>query len=405
MLQSILIERFKSLNHVQLELGKLNIFIGANASGKSNFFDALRVLQGLNYGFTTNEVFDGKPKSSTSDVWPGIRGGSRGALSKSVVLDSNRLVPAIRFVSRRRVREHDYKHEIVFRSSLLDILLEEFSADAKLRYKVYDPDPLVSHAIDIYTSTGQYVGTGKASDRSKLYFEEFIRRLAPEEPVPSRIDPTYLIDASDMQFLDVQAEVLRQYSQNQNVKRIGDRGEDFAALVSNLISGPGTKEAYLSWLRELVPSDIDDVVILRGALDEPLFAIRSGANEFAAPLLSDGTLRFAALTAALFQPDAPSALLIEEIENGIHPTRLRLLVELLRSRAEKGTAQLFVTTHSPTVMAWLKPEEYAHTYLCVRAEDGSSVIKPVSSLPHFIEAVQRTPFADLFAEGWLETTL
>jgi predicted ATPase len=208
-----------------------------------------------------------------------------------------------------------------------------------------------------------------------------------------------------MQFLDVQVEVLRQYSQNQSVKRMGDRAEDFAALVSNLISNPDTKEAYISWLRELVPSDIDDVVILRGALNEPLFAIRSGANEFAAPLLSDGTLRFAALTAALFQPDAPSALLVEEIENGIHPTRLRLLVELLRSRAAKGRSQLFVTTHSPTVLAWLKPEDYDHTFLCVRAEDGSSIIKSVSQLPHFIDAVQRTPIADLFAEGWLETTL
>ncbi len=405
MLQSIVIERFKSLYHVELELGKLNIFIGANASGKSNFFDALRLLQGLNYGFTTYEVFDGKPKSSTGEVWHGIRGGSRGALSKFAEQDSNQTRSAIKLVTTRRVGKSDYEHEIVFRSLVLDILLEQFFINGKLLYKVYDPDPLVSHAIDMYKSTGEFIGTGKASDRSRLYLDRFIESIAMDEPASPRTDRKYFTDASDMQFLDVQIEVLRQYSQNQSVKRIGDRGEDFAALVKGLISEPDTKEAYLSWLRELVPSEIDDVVILEGALGEPLFAIKDGANEFAAPLLSDGTLRFAALTAALFQPDAPSALLIEEIENGIHPTRLRLLVELLRSRAAKGGSQLFVTTHSPTVLAWLKPEDYDHTFLCVRAEDGSSIIKPVSQLPHFIEAVQRTPFADLFAEGWLETTL
>ena len=405
MLQSIVIERFKSLYHVELELGKLNIFIGANASGKSNFFDALRVLQGLNYGFTVGEVLDGKPKSSASDVWPGIRGGSRGVLSRSVELDSGQMDSTVKLVTIRRVGESNYEHDVVLRPLYPDIPLELFSINGNKRYKVYDPDPPVSHAVDTFTSAGEFVVTSKASDRSRTYLDRFIRFDDTDKSVLPLIDGSYLTDASDMQFLDFQVEVLRQYSQNQNVKRMGDRGEDFAALVKGLVSEPDTKEAYLSWLRELVPSEIDDVVILEGALGEPLFAIKDGANEFAAPSLSDGTLRFAALTAALFQPDAPSALLIEEIENGIHPTRLRLLVELLRSRAAKGESQLFVTTHSPTVLAWLKPEDYDHTFLCLRAEDGSSIIKSVSQLPHFIEAVQRTPFADLFAEGWLETTL
>jgi len=57
------IEGFKSLEKVHLKLGKLNLFVGANASGKSNFFDALRVLQGIGYGFTISEVFNGNQKA------------------------------------------------------------------------------------------------------------------------------------------------------------------------------------------------------------------------------------------------------------------------------------------------------------------------------------------------------
>ena len=52
MIEQITIKNFKSFKDVTLKLGPLNIFIGANASGKSNFFDALRVLQGIGYGFT-----------------------------------------------------------------------------------------------------------------------------------------------------------------------------------------------------------------------------------------------------------------------------------------------------------------------------------------------------------------
>src|SRR5207249_12057994 len=79
MLTRIKIEGFKSLQYVDLPLGRVNLLVGTNASGKSNFFDALRLLQGIAYGFTISEVLDGKPKSATSEVWEPIRGGSRNA--------------------------------------------------------------------------------------------------------------------------------------------------------------------------------------------------------------------------------------------------------------------------------------------------------------------------------------
>ncbi len=75
MIEQITIKNFKSFKDVTLNLGPLNLFIGTNASGKSNFFDVLRVLQGIGYGFTIHEILDGKPKSATSEVWEGIRGG------------------------------------------------------------------------------------------------------------------------------------------------------------------------------------------------------------------------------------------------------------------------------------------------------------------------------------------
>ncbi len=76
MITRIEIENFKSLQKVDLALGNLNLFVGTNASGKSNFFDALRLLQGIGYGFTIDEILNGKPKSAGSEVWEGIRGGS-----------------------------------------------------------------------------------------------------------------------------------------------------------------------------------------------------------------------------------------------------------------------------------------------------------------------------------------
>jgi predicted ATPase len=211
---------------------------------------------------------------------------------------------------------------------------------------------------------------------------------------------------ANTQRLDPLPAVLRAYSQAHQIKRMGEHGENFAALVRMLCAEPRTKDAYLTWLRQLRPAEVDDVGTLSGALGEPLFMLREGNREFPAPVLSDGTLRFAAITAALFQPDMPAVMTIEEIENGVHASRLRLLVELLRSRAAAGKTQLMVTTHSPIVLAWLQPEEYAHTFFCKRDETtGESRICPLTEVPNFQEVVRRQPISELFAEGWLEAAL
>lgn len=80
--------------------------------------------------------------------------------------------------------------------------------------------------------------------------------------------------------------------------------------------------------------------------------------------------------------------MIEEIENGIHPSRLRLLVELLKSRAEERT-QVMATTHSPMLLAWLNEQDYETTFFCRRDEEtGASTITPLNRMPHFMEIVR-----------------
>ncbi|HEY4561718.1 MAG TPA: AAA family ATPase, partial [Thermoanaerobaculia bacterium] len=80
MITEIEIEGFKSLEKVRLKLGRFNLFIGTNGSGKSNFLEALRVLQGIGYGFSISEILNGKPRGVTNEVWTGVRGGSARAL-------------------------------------------------------------------------------------------------------------------------------------------------------------------------------------------------------------------------------------------------------------------------------------------------------------------------------------
>lgn len=405
-IKSLHIENFKSLRDVNLQLGALNLFIGANASGKSNFFDALRVLQGIGYGFTISEILDGKPKGSGSVEWDAIRGGSAKALFEGNDSQEARFTLTIESNPAKSCCPAEYG--IGFLPIMGKVLEEWFSGPEP----IYDSRPVQQSGTDPILQVGYY--RGKPGRQPHFKFEssrpvlsQFIKGH-PGQLAKSDVEHAQRLQIllADMQRLDPVPSLLRGYSQAHQIQRMGERGENFAALVRTLCADPDLKDTYLSWLRHLRPEEIDDVDTLRGAVGEPLFMLKENGREFPAPVLSDGTLRFAAITAAFFQPSMPAILTIEEIENGIHASRLRLLVELLRNRAGQGQTQIMATTHSPIVLAWLNEEEYATTFFCKRDEKtGESLICPLTKLPQFQEVIRRQPISDLFAEGWMEAAL
>lgn len=409
MIERIVVENFKSLRKVDLTLGALNLFIGTNASGKSNFFDALRVLQGIGNGFTISEILDGKPKSATSEVWEAIRGGSAkatfvgpGAHSDEVALTVWGRLPG--------TGGKPWQYSIAFAADAARVTREKLSIGGE----IYDSEPLGPRSpVDPVLKVRYYKG-GKGNP-PHLAFEpnrpvllQLTRRNGDDGIKRAHAEAAAEVARAlaNMQRLDPSPQVLRGYSQAHQIGRMGEHGENFAALIRAIAKEPATKDAYLSWLKQLRPAEVSDVGTLSGAVGEPMFMLREGQREYPAPVLSDGTLRFAAITAAFFQPDLPAVLTIEEIENGIHAHRVRLLVELLRSQAARGGTQVMATTHSPIVLAWLQPKEYATTFFCRRDEEtGESHICPLPKIPHFNDVVSRQPIADLFSEGWLEGAL
>ncbi|HEV8042525.1 MAG TPA: AAA family ATPase [Bryobacteraceae bacterium] len=411
MIREIKISGFKSFESVDLTLGTLNIFIGTNASGKTNFFDALRVLQGIGYGFTVDEIFNGKPRSANSEVWEPIRGGSSN-------LAYIKWDPEQGKVSRKLIHI-----EVQLRSPLLNGRNLRYSITLSARRgsvrqeslfvgstPIFDSSP-IDNSLDWPSFTVRYYAGQKGRqphesfEKSRPVLTQMLKHRGCSERHITLIEHcTELL--SNIQKLDPSPAVLREYAKAPFVKRMGERGENFAALVNAILSNEKTAAAYTSWLKQLTPTEMDEISILTGALQEPLFALKNRGEIFPAPVLSDGTLRFAAIAAAFFQPDVPEGLMIEEIENGIHPTRLRLLVELLKSQSGQSVPQAMVTTHSPIVLAWLNERDYWRTFFCRKNEEtGATTIHPLTEVPHFLELVEKQPISELFAEGWLEGAL
>jgi hypothetical protein len=103
------------------------------------------------------------------------------------------------------------------------------------------------------------------------------------------------------------------------------------------------------------------------------FTLAGGGGDIEADQVSDGALLFLAFLLLLEHPDAARVLLIEEPENGVHPSRLKEIVALLRKltapTGDRVGTQIVVTTHSPYLLDEMRPEE---AYFCVRQPDGAA---------------------------------
>ena len=216
----------------------------------------------------------------------------------------------------------------------------------------------------------------------------------------------FILDLCDVQFLTPTASIQRGYSTASTAVASAAAGRTLHPS-SRPSKGMRPKASdYISWLKELTPAELDSIEILPGAAGDWLFALRRGGVNYPATVLSDGTLRFAAIAAAFFQPSLPRTLILEEIEDGLHPARLQLLIELLKSQAGNGIGQVMATSHSPYAIAWLTEKDYKHVFLCTRNEDtGATSITPFSEIPDLVELARTQSIADLFAEGWMENTL
>jgi predicted ATPase len=392
LIRRISIEGFKSFKKTSVELGNVNILIGSNASGKSNFLEALRILQGLAVGVPIKDIFDGSPSSSSKAGWEPIRGGSHSAAYREGGDRRSPPVDAIHFHIEVSSGGQTVTYSATFSEPPHYLRREVFVVGTAKVFEI--------------RSTGQFClyYADPDSDPVTLPFDPLRSAISQIAKYPQCL-PQHLklisdcvSDLSEMQHLDPHPEVLRRYSEQDTVSRMGERGENFAALVNAIED----KESYLRWL-QLTVSEFHRVEIMRGALNEPLFAIEQKQRLFAAPQLSDGTLRFAALTAAFFQPSMPRVLLLDEIERAIHPARLHSLIDLIKSQSERCQVQVIATTHSPVVLAWLNESDYSCVLLFQSdAETGESRITPVSKLPQFVELARRQSIADMFAEGWME---
>ena len=109
------------------------------------------------------------------------------------------------------------------------------------------------------------------------------------------------------------------------------------------------------------------------------------------------------MLAGLIGSESKGMYVFEEIDNGIHPSRMRLLLDLIEGQAAKGRIQVVTTTHSPDLLALVNDKTFDDTsVVCRRDETEDAVIRRVSKLPNAATIRRTQGLGQLHASGWME---
>jgi len=117
-------------------------------------------------------------------------------------------------------------------------------------------------------------------------------------------------------------------------------------------------------------------------------------------------LRFLGILAALLGPKPARFYFLEEIDNGIHPARLTLLMDLLEGNSKTTGVQILATTHSPQVLRLIRKENLKHATLVYRIRGiPEGRMKSLSDIPHLMEILEKQDLARLHETAWMEDTM
>ena len=156
------------------------------------------------------------------------------------------------------------------------------------------------------------------------------------------------------------------------VRHLGLMGEELAAFLNTMKALDANQfEGVEKALHTLVPN-FNGIETEVSGLGEVELRLREGGVSMPARVLSEGTLRMLGLLALIGIEEPPALVGFEEPENGVHPRRIQLIAELLKTRKFLGQTQHILTTHSPIL-----PDMLADDCLyVVRRQDRRTYIEP-----------------------------
>jgi predicted ATPase len=410
MLTQLELSQFKNFREATLMLGPLTVLVGTNASGKSNLRDALRFVHGIGRGYTLAEIIGEKWGEGGVQQWRGIRGGPREAVFAG--RKAFKLSVVFRSPNEKYSGRYEIKVSIENEGEVPRVVQEKLIFDGQMMFDSQpEGDPLSQlerepEHLPVRLQRGG--AQRKLGHRFNGLDTKPILTQLPDNP---KVSPASVKEAARitiqefeaMRFLDLEPEALRRPSfPGQRV--LGDKGENLSSVLQVICAKPELKQALLSWMEELTPMDAVDFTFPDDQAGRILVSlVEKNGQAVSAYSASDGTLRFLAMIAALLGPESARFYFFEELDNGIHPARLHLLLSLIERQTTSGKVQIVATTHSPELLELLDKASLEYASLIYRLpQTNEGCIQQILEIPGFEALLAQGEVAKLHATGWLE---
>lgn len=357
MLHTIAIRGYRSLREVVLPLRRLTVVTGANGTGKSSLYRALRLLADCGRGEVIGSL--AREGGLQSVLWAGPEQ-LTGARRTGRVEGTARTGPVALELG---YASDDFGY-------LVDLGLPQmaghrslFALDPEIKREAVFAGEVMRTGSTLVRRTREYVEISAESGRG---FDEVSRSLPPFRSVLAEYahpgaHPELAAVRHRLRtwrFYDsfrVDAAARARYPQvGTRTPVLSDDGSDVAAAIQTII------EAGFDDLARAV-ADAFDGASVSVAVHDGLFELQLHQRGMLRPLraaeLSDGTLRFLLWAAALLSPQPPSLMVLNEPETSLHPDLLRPLAGLITAAA--NLTQVVVVTHSTAMLEFLATTEVA----------------------------------------------
>ena len=403
MLKRIKIQGYKSLVDLEVSFEHLAVLVGPNASGKSNFLDALHLLSRVATSRTLKEAFDPPYRGHALESFTFGQEGIKSLLEQetvsfSIEIDvqlSPKIIEGVNEQVQEMRRTPPSGGESASRRSPPTVRAKN------LRYRI----EIETHPkLGILRVADEYLAAlnakGELDQKRKPFLEQIDNRLhlrmeGQARPAHYERGLNYSILsmahypphhphliamrqelASWFTFYFEPRERMRLPNPVKEVHHIGLMGEDLAAFL-NTLQGLNAQqfESIEKSLHTMIPS-VTGIEVGINNLGEVELNLHEGEKRVSAQILSEGTLRILGLLALVGAEEPPALIGFEEPENGVHPRRIQRIAQFLETRMLLEDIQFIVTTHSSLLPDLIPPESL---YVC-RKVNGNTEIEPFTMM-------------------------